>query len=212
YYGSIIFAICLYVLIVVVVIGHLSFAALTAAQDSSVAVAAQTFMGDFGRVLLVIGAILATASAINSDFYGASKLPRILAEEKQMPKRYRHEMWGRHPLALLMIAGASIVIIRYVDLHAISASASAGFLVVFAMVNIGNVRLARQTHSRGWISAVAAAACLGALVVMVVQILGQPHHTRSIWTIAAVMVIPFLYEIGYTKIVIRFIRFRKVEP
>jgi amino acid transporter len=211
YYGSIIFAIVLYVLIVVVVIGHLSFAALTAAQDRSVAVAAETFMGNFGRVLLVIGAILATASAINSDFYGASKLPRILAEEKQIPKRFRREVWGRHPWALFVIAGWSIVIIRYVDLHAISASASAGFLVVFAMVNIGNVRLAQQTHSRGWISAVAAAACIGALAVMVVQILGQPHHTRSIWMLAVVLAIPFVYEIGYSKIVIRFIRFRKAE-
>lgn len=211
YYGSIVFAIVLYVLIVIVVIGHLSFAALTAAQDRSVAVAAQTFMGKFGGVLLVIGAILATASAINSDFYGASKLPKILAEEKQMPKRYRREIWGRHPLALFMIAGVSIVITRYIDLHAISASASAGFLVVFATVNAGNFRLARQTHSRRWISAVAAAACTGALAVMILQILGQPHHTRSIWTIAVVMALPFVYEIGYSKIVTRFVRFRKVE-
>ncbi len=195
----------------VVVIGHLSFAALTAAQDRSVAVAAQTFMGKFGGVLLVIGAILATASAINSDFYGASKLPRILAEEKQMPKRYRREIWGRHPLALFLIAGCSIVIIRFIDLHAISASASAGFLTVFAMVNIGNVKLAGQTHSRVWISAVAAAACFGALIVMVVQILGQPHHTRSLWTMAALMALPFVYEIVYGRIVTGFNPFRKAE-
>jgi hypothetical protein len=36
-----------------------------------------------------------------------------------MPKRYRHEIWGRHPWALFMIAGSAIVIIRYVDLHAV---------------------------------------------------------------------------------------------
>jgi hypothetical protein len=58
---------------------------------------------------------------------------------------------------------------------------------------------------------VAAAACIGALVVMIVQILRQPHHTRSIWTIAVVMALPFVYEIGYSKVVIRFIRFRKAE-
>ena len=41
YYGSIVSAMTLYVLIVVVAIGHLSFEALSAAQDHSVAAAAR---------------------------------------------------------------------------------------------------------------------------------------------------------------------------
>jgi amino acid transporter len=205
YYGSILFAMTLYVLIVVVVIGHLPFAALTAAQDRSVAVAAETFMGRAGGVLLVVGAILATASAINSDFFGAAKLPRILAEEKQMPHRYRREIWGRHPLALLMIACLSILIVRYVDLHAISAAASTGFLVVFAMVNLGNAKLARHTHSRTWVSLTAAAACTGALGVMILQILGQPEHQHALWLIATVLIFPFVYEVGYNQIATRFV-------
>ena len=205
YYGSILFAIVLYVLIVIVVIGHLPFEALDAAQDRSVAVAAGTFMGKFGGVLLVVGAILATASAINSDFFGAAKLPQILAEEKQMPNRYQREIWGRHPLALFMIAGLSILVIRYVDLHAISAAASTGFLVVFAMVNAGNAKLAKQTRSRGWLSLVAAAACFGALGVMIVQILGQPQHSRSLWLIGGVLTLPFVYEVVYSQIATRFV-------
>jgi uncharacterized protein len=205
FYGSILFAIVLYVLIVIVVIGHLTFEALATAQDRSVAAAAQTFMGGFGAALLVVGAILATASAINSDFFGAAKLPQILAEEKQMPNRYRREIWGRHPLALFMIAGLSILIIRFVDLHSISAAASTGFLVVFAMVNVGNAKLARQTSSRRWVSVVAATACMGALGVMIVQILGQPNHSHAIWLIAAVTIIPFVYEVIYGWIATRFI-------
>ena len=39
--------------------------------------------------------------------------------------------------------------------------------------------------------------------VMILQILGQPQHTRSIWTIAVVMALPFVYEIGYSQIVTR---------
>ena len=205
YYGSIVFAMVLYVAIVVVVVGHLSFETLAAAQDRSVAVAAETFMGRAGAVLLVIGAILATASAINSDFFGAAKLPQILAEEKQMPHRYRREIWGRHPLALFMIAGVSILIVRFGDLHAISAAASTGFLVVFAMVNLGNAKLAHQTHSRTWISLLASAACMGALLVMILQILGQPKHQRSILLIVGVMVLPFVYEFIYGQLAARFV-------
>ena len=77
------------------------------------------------------------------------------------------------------------------------------------MVNVGNFRLARPTQSRGWISAVAASVCIGSLVVMIVQILGRPEHTRSIWTLSASMGLPFVYEIVYSRIAISFIQFKK---
>jgi uncharacterized protein len=131
-----------------VAIGHLSFAALTAARDRSVVAAAQTFLGGFGATLMAVGAILATVSAINADFFGAAKLPVILALERQMPQRYARERCGRHLGALILIAVLAVLIIWYVDLHAISAAASAGFLVVFAMVNVGNAKLARMTGSQ----------------------------------------------------------------
>jgi hypothetical protein len=154
---------------------------------------------------MTIGAILATTSAINADMFGASKLPRILAEEKQMPERYAREVWGRHPVALVMISGLAVLIIRFVDLHAISAAASAGFLIVFAMVNFGNAKLARMTRSSRWISLLAAVMCLGALGVMILQILGQPEHVHAVWLIAGVAILPFLYEFLYTAIVARFL-------
>ncbi len=200
YYGSIAGAMALYVLIVIVTIGHLSFDALAAARDRSVAAAAETFLGGLGGSLMCFGAILATASAINADFYGASKLPGILAEERQMPRRYARQIWGRHPAALVLVAGLAVLIILFVDLHAISAAASAGFLLVFAMVNAGNAKLAHETGSRKWVSVLAAAACLGALGVMVLQILREPEHAHAAWLIGAVAIFPFLYELTYRQI------------
>ncbi len=72
------------------------------------------------------------------------------------------------------------------------------------MVNLGNAKLSRQTGSRRWVSVLAAAACLGALGVMVVQILGQPgEHVHAAWFIAGVAVFPFVYELAYRGIVAR---------
>jgi L-asparagine transporter-like permease len=150
--------------------------------------------------VMAVGAMLATVSAINADFFGAAKLPTILAHERQRPQRYAREIWGRHPAALGLIAGWAILISRYVDLHAISAAASAGFLIVFAMVNVGNAKLARLTGSRRWVSVLAAVACLGALGVMIVQILGQPQHAHAVWLIVGVAVVPFVYEFLYSAI------------
>jgi len=203
YYGSVLAAMVLYVLISIVAIGHLSFDALAAARDRSIAAAAETFLGPFGAVLLSIGAVLATASAINADFFGAAKLPVILAGDQQMPKRYARAIWGRHPAALLLIAVLAILVIRYVDLHAISAAASAGFLMVFSMVNVANATLARQTGSQRWLSILAAVACFGALSVMVAQIAFQPEHRHALWLIFGVAVLPFVYELLYRLIAAR---------
>lgn len=203
YYGSILSAMTLYALIVVVAIGHLSFEALDAAQDHSVAAAARSFLGGAGFVLMGVGAILATVSAINADFFGAGKLPVMLAAEGQMPRRYARERWGRHPAALIVLAALAVLIARYADLHAISSSASAGFLLVFAAVNAANAKLAAQTGSRRWISRLGAAACVCALGVMVAQILGHPEHWRSLGLMLGVALAPLLYELAYRAIATR---------
>jgi amino acid transporter len=111
--------------------------------------------GGGGAALMAVGALLATVSAINADFFRAAKLPVMLARERQMPQRYARAIWGRHPAALGLVAALEVLIVLCVDLHAISAVASAGFLIVFAMVNVGNAKLAHLTGSRRWVSMLA---------------------------------------------------------
>ena len=77
--GSVVIAIVIYVLAVVVAIGHMSFEQAAAAQDFAVSAAAGTFLGPIGFAIMSIGAVLASASAINADFFGAGKLPPLLA-------------------------------------------------------------------------------------------------------------------------------------
>ncbi len=203
YYGSILAAIALYVLIVVVTIGHLPFDALARARDYSLCAAAETFMGAFGFALLASGAVLAAASAINADFFGASQLPVILAEEGEFPRRYARETWGRHPTGLFVIALLALLVARFLDAHAISAAGSAGFLMVFAMVNVANAKLAQKTASRRWISVIAAVACFAALGTMLVQLGGQPDHRHAVVFIVGLAAYPFVYQLIYRKAVRR---------
>jgi hypothetical protein len=61
------------VLAIIVAIGHMPFDAMKEAQSFALSATAQRFMGSFGFGLMRLGAVLASASAINADFFGAAK-------------------------------------------------------------------------------------------------------------------------------------------
>lgn len=202
YFGSVITAMVFYMFIIVVVIGHLSFESITASRDYALSAAAQVFIGKTGFVLLSVGAILATASAINAGLFGASKLPRMLAKEGEAPERYERKIWGRTPVGLIVITVLVLIIANFLDLHALAAAASSGFIITFLMVNIANAKLAKETGSRRWICILGALVCFAALVILLIQIGRNPAHRYELWFIGALIVLPFLYQIvfnGYKK-------------
>ncbi len=55
------------------------------------------------------------------------------------------------------------------NLDSISTMGSAGFLIIFAVVNAAEARTAKQRHSAPWISIVACAACALALVALIAK-------------------------------------------
>lgn len=75
--------------------------------------------------------------------------------------------------------------------------------VLIVVVVIGHLPFEALAEAQD--RSVAAAACTGALGVMILQILGQPAHQHANWLIAGVMVLPFVYEIGYSQIAGRFV-------
>lgn len=152
-------------------------------------------MGTAGFLLLSVGAILATASAINAGIFGASKLPITLAQMGEAAGIWDREVWQRHPAGLIYVAASVLLISNLLNLHAMSAAASAGFLAIFALVNAANARLAQQTGSKRWISRVAAASCLLALATMIVQIFREREHPVDIYCFAALFLLPFVAQI-----------------
>jgi amino acid transporter len=197
YFGSVITAMVFYMFIIVVVIGHLSFDAITASRDYALSAAAQVFIGKTGFILLSVGAILATASAINAGLFGASKLPQMLTKEGEAPERYERKIWGRTPVGLIMITILVIIIANFLDLHALAVAASSGFIITFLMVNIANAKLAKETGSKRWICILGALVCFAALAILLIQIGRDSVHRFELWFIGALMVFPFLYQVVF---------------
>jgi hypothetical protein len=208
YYGSVGTALVFYVLIIVVVLGHMSFDAVTASRDYTLSAAAELFMGRPGFVLLAAGAILATASAINAGLFGASKLPVMLARTQEAPPVYLLEYRGRRPVGLVVISVLVLLIANFLDLHSLSAAASAGFIVIFLTVNVAGAKLAKETGGSPRVSLTAAAVCLVALAVMIAETARSPANRKDLWFIGGLMVLPFVYQAVYRSV--RYLRKIKV--
>ena len=166
-YTAVAFTIVLYVSVAIVTVGLLSLTEIATAADFALAEAAQQVWGGLGFDLIVIAALLSTASAINATLYGTARLSVEIALDGEFPTALEHKIAGKPLVGLLITAGASLAIANLVPLEAISSLASAGFLIVFAAVNLANVRLADRTRSRRSISMLGAVMCAAALIALI---------------------------------------------
>jgi amino acid transporter len=166
-YTSVVFTIVLYMLVAIVVVGLLSLTEIALAEDFALAEAAQVVWGGIGFDLIVVAALLSTASAINATLYGTARLTVVIALDGELPTQLERKICGKPIVGLLLTAAAALVIANLVPLAAISSLASAGFLAIFAAVNIANVRLASVTNASPLISITGAVACLSALTVLI---------------------------------------------
>ncbi len=170
YLYSVIFVILLYIAISVVTVGSLPVDKIVSARDYALAAAAQPFMGNFGFKLIAVAAMLSTLSAINATLYGATRLSYIIAVDGELPAVLEKKIWRQPILGLLITAGLTLVVANLFDLTSISTMGSSGFLIIFAMVNVANIRLAKQTNSRRWLPAISMVACVVALAVLLWQV------------------------------------------
>jgi amino acid transporter len=169
YYSSVLFVIVLYVTISIVTVGSLPVAQIVGARDYALAAAAKPILGQAGFILIAIAALLSTASAINATLYGAARLSYVIAVDGELPHSLERKIWNQPVLGLLITAALTLVVANTFDLTSISTMGSAGFLLIFAMVNLANMRLAETTSSRKWISLLAALSCVLALAALLWQ-------------------------------------------
>ena len=76
-------------------------------------------------------------------------------------------------MGLFITTGLTLVIANFLDLSSISVMGSSGFLIIFAIVNLANYRLAKQTHSIRYLSLTGTILCGLALLAIVWQTLND---------------------------------------
>ena len=158
--------IALYVLVAFVAVGNLSPHAIATESDYALAAAARPFLGPAGFTLIGIAAMVSTASAINATLYGAAKFTYLMGRDGELPARFGQPVWNRPIGGLLATTAGTLLIVNTVNIEGISLMGSAGFLIIFAAVNLAAAKLTatrRRDRALPLAGALACAACLTAL-------------------------------------------------
>ncbi len=143
FYASVIIVIALYVLISVITVGSVPEEALMKAKDYALAIAAEPSLGHAGFVLVAAAALLSTFSAINATIYGNARLGYIIAKYGKLPKALMDEdkRSGVPFKGVLYTTVFSLILANTIDLTQIAIIGSAGFLLLFFIVNVSAYRL-----------------------------------------------------------------------
>jgi amino acid transporter len=195
YYISVLFVIVLYVSVAIVSVGAVPLSRLINARDYALAEAARPALGGFGFAMIGVAAMLSTSSAINATLYGSARMTYTIAKSRELPAQLDRPVWNQPPEGLLITAAATVVLANVLDLASISTMGSAGFLIIFAAVNVAAARTARKQGATPWISVAAAVACVGALAALIAK-----SSLESVSVLAAMVAVSFGIEATFRKL------------
>ena len=183
-YTSVVLVIIIYLAVALTVTGTLSDYEIEQARDFALAEAAKPFLGEFGFRLIAIAALFSTASAINATLFGSANVCYMIARDGELPAGLSRTEWNQATGGLFLTAALVVLLVLSFDLSGIAMMGSAAFLLVYAAVNAGHLRVLSQTGANAMIVWLSLATCLAMLAV-----LGVYTWEQQPVAIAAVVVI-----------------------
>jgi amino acid transporter len=196
-YTAVILVIAIYIAVAVTVTGTLAQLEIERARDYALAEAAKPFLGRFGFRLIAIAALFSTASAINATLFGAANCCYMIARDGELPAGLSRTEWRGATEGLLLTAGLVIVLTLAFDLSGIAMMGSAAFLLIYAAVNAGHLRVLKQTGASAVIVWLSLITCLAMFVALAVYTWQQ--QPAAIVALVIIAVISFAGEWAYRR-------------
>ena len=185
-YISVILVIVLYLAVSLTVTGNLSDYEIEQSKDYALAEAAKPFLGQSGFRLIAIAALFSTASAINATLFGSANVCYMIARDGELPAGLSWTEWKDATGGLLLTAALVVVVMLIFDLSGIAMMGSAAFLLIYAAVNAGHLKVRDQTGASAivvWLSLLTCLAMFAILCVYTYQ--EQPRAIAALILIAA---------------------------
>ncbi len=141
---SILFVMLFYILISLVTIGNLPLPDIIKAQENALAIAAKPFLGNFGFILITIGALFSISSALNATIFGGANIAYSLAKDGELPEIFERKIWFKSSEGLYITAGLGLLFALLFNLGAIASITSTVFTVIYIFVLISHIKLQKE--------------------------------------------------------------------
>ena len=186
----------LYVLISIGVFGTLTVEEVIANGDTALAEAARPVLGNAGYAMMAVAALLATASSVNANIYGAVGSTKELAATGLFPPIFGRPGTFGSTRGLGISSAIVLVLANLVDLSSIASLGSIVALIIFLMVAVAGLRLRAEA---GINLAVVLAAIVSTLVVLVVfAITTLVEDPRLFVAMLAVLTLAIVIEVVWS--------------
>lgn len=151
-YTAIALAVGIYILISWGAITTIPFEAIIKDKEFALAAGAESIIGKLGKELVILGAILATSSAISGTLFGSSRQMAVVARDGFMPK-FLSERKEQGPVnAILAMSFLASILIWSGNLEMILEFGSVTFLLVSLLMAFANHKLRVQTKSSSFLT------------------------------------------------------------
>lgn len=191
-YTSVFLVILIYLAVSITVVGNLSISEIYASKDFALAEAAKPFLGNFGFKLIAVAALLSTASAINATLFGGANVSYMIARDGELPAMFDRTEWHGASEGLIITTALVIIFILFFDLSGIAMMGSGAFLLIYAAVNAGHMRILDQTDANKWLVMLSILLCLALFIIL--EIYTYQKNPAAVYTMIGLLVGSFLLE------------------
>jgi amino acid transporter/nucleotide-binding universal stress UspA family protein len=149
---SLVIVIPIYLLVALVAIGAvtppagISVTQFLGEQKEVALVAAANQFVNGGGIVILVGGVLSTVSALNATIYSSSRVAFAMARDASLPQAMArvHKTRGTPHIAIIVSALLIIVMAVALPIEDVAAAASVMFLLLFGGVNVALIRLRTQ--------------------------------------------------------------------
>ena len=165
-YSSLFLAVLIYFVISLGAILAIPFEEIINNKEYALAAGTGKVLGHWGTDLVVLGALLATSSAISGTLFGASRQMAVIAGDGYFPKRLTTRTNNIPVFAIISMAVCAFLLVLAGSLQVILEFGSVTFLLVSLLMAVANFKIRHLTQSSVFITMLSILGLLGGTVLI----------------------------------------------
>lgn len=189
-YSSLFLAILIYFVISLGAILAIPFDDIVNNKEYALAAGAGNVLGHWGTDLVILGALLATSSAISGTVFGASRQIAVIAGDGYFPKLLAKRINHIPVFAIMSMAILAFLLVLAGSLEVILEFGSVTFLLVSLLMAYANFKIRDITNSSLFLTVVAILGLLmGTVLILYYEYNNQPQQLIFIISIYVLLMI-----------------------